>query len=217
MTSAAKQREVIERIYSEGLNDGDLTAADRYLTPDFINNGSHDDSMSGPEAFKHTIKIQRSAFSDIKYEILDFMSDGDKAAIRWVMHGRHTGPFIGIPPTGLQIEHHGMIFFRFEGRRSPSGGAWSTTSPSSASCSPAASPPAPSPRAVPAVGSPPPDEHSDPAVAPGGCPVSPAGQPPGAPRGHRSPNTCTRRRPCRSPGGWHVSIAGWRTISWGPS
>lgn len=117
MTTAEKQREVIDRIYSEGLNDGDLTAADRYLTPDFRNNGSHDDSMSGPEAFKHTIKIQRGAFSDIKYEILDFMSDGDKAAIRWVMHGRHTGPFIGIPATGLQIEHHGMIFFRFEGEK----------------------------------------------------------------------------------------------------
>lgn len=117
MISPEKQREIVDRVYDEGLNKGDLSAADRYLTPDFRNNGSHDDSMSGPEAFKHTIKVQRSAFSDIKYEILDFISQGDKAAIRWVMRGRHTGPFIGIPATGLEVEHHGMIFFRFEGEK----------------------------------------------------------------------------------------------------
>ncbi|MFJ5639081.1 ester cyclase [Streptomyces sp. NPDC093223] len=111
----AQQRELIEKVFHEGLDLGDLSAADRYLTADFRNNGSHDDSMRGPEAFKHTIRIQQSAFSEIKYEILDFISDGDKAAIRWVMHGKHTGPFIGIQPTGLQVQHQAIIWFRFEG------------------------------------------------------------------------------------------------------
>ncbi|GGT37449.1 ester cyclase [Streptomyces chromofuscus] len=115
--TAEQQREVIEKVFHEGLDLGDLSAADRYLTADFRNHGSHDDSMRGPEAFKHTIKIQQSAFSDIRYEILDFISMGDKAAIRWVMHGKHTGPFIGIPPTGLQVQHQAIIWFRFEGDR----------------------------------------------------------------------------------------------------
>ncbi|MCT4356199.1 ester cyclase [Streptomyces sp. Je 1-79] len=117
MTSAEKLREVVDKVYDEGLNGGDLSVADRHLTADFRNNGSHDDSMRGPEAFKHTIKVQRGAFSDVKYEILDFVAQDDKAAVRWVMRGRHTGPFIGIPATGLEIEHHGMIIFRFEGEK----------------------------------------------------------------------------------------------------
>ncbi|MEU0671736.1 ester cyclase [Streptomyces sp. NPDC006172] len=115
--NAEQQKELIEKVFHEGLDLGDLSAADRYLTADFRNHGSHDDSMRGPEAFKHTIKIQQSAFSDIKYEILDFIAMGDKAAIRWVMHGRHTGPFIGIQPTGLQVQHQAIIWFRFEGDR----------------------------------------------------------------------------------------------------
>lgn len=115
--SAERQREIIDLIYNEGLNSGDLSAADKYLSPNFKSTGSHDDSLRGPEAFKKTILIQRSAFSDVKYEILDFISQGDKAAIRWVMRGRHTGPFIGVPPTGKQVEHHGMIMFRFEGEQ----------------------------------------------------------------------------------------------------
>ncbi|MFE3169361.1 ester cyclase [Streptomyces sp. NPDC059224] len=113
--TADQQKELIEKVFHEGLDLGDLSAADRYLTADFRNNGSHDDSMRGPEAFKHTIRIQQSAFSGIKYEILDFISMGDKAAIRWVMHGKHTGPFIGIKPTGLQVQHQAIIWFRFEG------------------------------------------------------------------------------------------------------
>ncbi|MFD4606335.1 ester cyclase [Streptomyces sp. NPDC058464] len=115
--TADQQKELIEKVFHEGLDLGDLSAADRYLTADFRNHGSHDDSMRGPEAFKHTIRIQQSAFSDIKYEILDFIAMGDKAAIRWVMHGRHTGPFIGIQPTGLQVQHQAIIWFRFEGDR----------------------------------------------------------------------------------------------------
>ncbi|MCB5169608.1 ester cyclase [Streptomyces bambusae] len=113
--TAEQQKELVEKVFHEGLDLGDLSAADRYLTADFRNHGSHDDSMRGPEAFKHTIRIQQSAFSEIKYEILDFISQGDKAAIRWVMHGKHTGPFIGIAPTGLQVQHQAIIWFRFEG------------------------------------------------------------------------------------------------------
>jgi steroid delta-isomerase-like uncharacterized protein len=115
MSNAEKQKEIVNAVFTEGLTNGDLSAADRYLTADFRNHGSHDDSMVGPEAFKHTIRIQRSAFTDIKYEIVDFISDGDRAAIRWIMYGTHTGPFIGIPATGRSVEHHAAIFFRFEG------------------------------------------------------------------------------------------------------
>lgn len=117
MSNPEKHREVIEKIFLEGLNKGDFSVADTYLTPDFRNHGSHDDSLTGPEAFKHTIRKQRGAFSDIKYEILDFISMGDKAAIRWIMHGRHTGEFLGVPPTGKQVEHHAIIWLRFEGDR----------------------------------------------------------------------------------------------------
>jgi len=116
-TNPEKQREIINKIFLEGLNNGDFSVADNYLTPDFRNHGSHDDSLRGPEAFKNTIRIQRSAFSDIKYEILDFISMGDRAAIRWVMHGRHTGPFLGVPATGKEVEHHAIIWLRFEGEK----------------------------------------------------------------------------------------------------
>jgi predicted ester cyclase len=115
VASAELQRAVVDKIWLEGLNKGDLSIADDYLTPDFRNHGSHDDSLTGPESFKLTIRKQRSGFSDIEYEILDFLSDGDKATVRWIMRGKHTGEFLGIPPTGKTVEHHAILILRFEG------------------------------------------------------------------------------------------------------
>jgi predicted ester cyclase len=113
--SLARQREIIDAVYNQGLNDGDLSVAEKYLTPDYRSHGSYDDSITGPASFKMTIEMQHRSFSDIRYEVLDVVSMGDKSAIRWVMRGRHTGPFVGIPPTGMEIEHNAMIFLRFEG------------------------------------------------------------------------------------------------------
>jgi len=113
--SAERQREIVDKIYLDGLNNGNLAIADEYLAADFRNHGSHDDSLTGPEAFKFTIRKQRSGFSDIRYEILDFVSQGDKAVVRWIMHGKHTGEFLGVPPTGKIVQHHAILILRFEG------------------------------------------------------------------------------------------------------
>ncbi len=115
VANADRQRQVIDEIYEIGLNGGDLSIADKHLTANFRNHGSHDDSLTGPEAFKLTITKQRSGFSEVRYEILDFLSMGERACVRWVMHGVHTGEFIGVPPTGKRIEHHAILILRFEG------------------------------------------------------------------------------------------------------
>jgi predicted ester cyclase len=115
VASVERQRQVVDEIYEIGLNGGDLTIADKHFTPDFRNHGSHDDSVTGPDGFKLTITKQRSGFSDVRYEILDFLSMGDRCCVKWVMHGVHTGEFIGVPPTGKRVEHHAIIILRFEG------------------------------------------------------------------------------------------------------
>lgn len=115
--SIERQREIIDAVYNQGLNAGDMSVAEKYLTEDYQSHGSYDDSVRGPASFRLTIEMQHRSFSDVKYEVLDVVGQGDKSAIRWVMRGRHTGPFIGIPPTGMEIEHNAMIFLRFEGEK----------------------------------------------------------------------------------------------------
>lgn len=113
MAAEPEIKDIVRRLYFEGLNGGDLSVADELLTSDFRNNGGFDDEP-GPENFKETIRRMRSAFSDLEYVIDDMIAEGDRVAVRWTMKGKHTGKFMGVEPTGKDIEHHAMVMFRTE-------------------------------------------------------------------------------------------------------
>lgn len=45
-----------------------------------------------------------AAFSDLCHTVEDELIDGDKVAVRFVMTGKHTGAFFGIPATNRTIK-----------------------------------------------------------------------------------------------------------------
>jgi len=54
----------------------------------------------GHEAFARAFY---AAFSDLHHVIEDVFAAEDRVAVRFVLHGTHTGPFFGIPPTGRAV------------------------------------------------------------------------------------------------------------------
>jgi steroid delta-isomerase-like uncharacterized protein len=57
------------------------------------------------------------AFPDVAVHIDEVIEDGDRMAARFRMTGTHTGPFMGLPPSGRPFTVHGQTFLRFaEGR-----------------------------------------------------------------------------------------------------
>jgi predicted ester cyclase len=55
-----------------------------------------------------------SAFSNVSYTVEDALADGDKVVLRWVIRGRHTGLFQGMPPTGKDFRLTGITIIRVE-------------------------------------------------------------------------------------------------------
>ncbi len=53
-----------------------------------------------------------AAFPDASATIEDMVAEGDKVAIRVTWRGTHKGEFIGIAPTGKQIEMTNTLIFR---------------------------------------------------------------------------------------------------------
>ncbi len=45
-----------------------------------------------------------TAFPDLRHTIEDIMADGDKVVLRLSDYGTHEGEFMGIPPTGKEIQ-----------------------------------------------------------------------------------------------------------------
>ena len=55
---------------------------------------------AGHEAFSHAFY---TAFPDLRHEIEQVVATEDRAVVRFVLHGTHTGTLFGIPATGRPV------------------------------------------------------------------------------------------------------------------
>lgn len=68
----------------------------------------------GPEALMATARWLHTAFSDLRWEVLDAVAEGDTVVLHATMQGVHTGPFVAygedarpkvvFPPTGRSFK-----------------------------------------------------------------------------------------------------------------
>lgn len=97
------------------LSTGYRELVDAYAADEFVGYASGmPGPHRGPAELKQTLATFRAGFPDLTSEILDSCADGDVAAVHWVSRGTHEGEFVGIDPTGTEIEFEGMELVRFE-------------------------------------------------------------------------------------------------------
>ena len=100
-----------ERIWVEGLNSGDVSAADRAFTPECtIHMTGVPQPVEGIGAWKELVQGLLTAFPDLHFTIEDQIEDGDRVALRWRATGTQRGPFGPVPATNRPIEIDGIIF-----------------------------------------------------------------------------------------------------------
>lgn len=84
--------------------DPDL--ADELVDPEYAPEWVHIDKK-GPAQIKHEIKYFRSAFPDLKYEIVETAALADRVWIRYRARGTQLGSAWGFPATGKNVEFDG--------------------------------------------------------------------------------------------------------------
>jgi steroid delta-isomerase-like uncharacterized protein len=92
-------------------NRGDETAIDRLMSPSAKFHGlpsSDGEPIVGPAAFKPFFQSFRQAFPDIKVRVLRTVCEGDMVACHCGVTGTHSGPGLGVEPTGSPIHIDGM-------------------------------------------------------------------------------------------------------------
>lgn len=88
--------------------DGETTAFEEIVAPDYARH-----SKSGAEAIDDVIRqieAQHAAFSEFNVEILHAVEDSEMIAIHWQTTGKHTGEYMGVPPTGRTVQVTGASF-----------------------------------------------------------------------------------------------------------
>jgi steroid delta-isomerase-like uncharacterized protein len=109
MDHAKTMRSTYERI-----NAGDIAGFGDLVADDFVEH----QGMPAVPTKEGTLEFFRAllaAFPDWRMNVEDLIAGGDKAVARVTVTGTHRGEFMGVPPTGTQVEVELIDIMRFDG------------------------------------------------------------------------------------------------------
>jgi predicted ester cyclase len=101
--SAEENKALVRREQEELWNHtGNLDAAEELFAPEQA------------EAAKQEAADFRQGFPDVVSTIEDIIAEGDKVVAHWRARATHQGEYMGIPPTGKEVEFTGISLYRIE-------------------------------------------------------------------------------------------------------
>ena len=113
-SSAQRAKQVARRYVEEVWNEGNVDGMDEILTTNQVYHDPMSDGAEGLHEFKRFIRGYREAFPDPRYEVEEYIAEGDKATFWGRVTGTHEGPFMGFEPTGNGIDIMGIGVVRVE-------------------------------------------------------------------------------------------------------
>ena len=93
---------------------GDLDTFDELLAANFVDHDPAPDQGPGVEGLKGFFRSLRTAFPDLKVTPVHAVPTEDHLAIAYTIEGTHTGPLMGISPSGKRVMVRGMQIARYE-------------------------------------------------------------------------------------------------------
>ncbi len=112
---AKENARIVRRIYEELWNERRLEVAEEVIAEDGTNYDTGLVPMPfGPEEMKGTVRMVTAAFPDNRHEVEEVIAEGDKVVLRCTLTGTHEGAFMGIPPTGREMEVTEIHVYRLE-------------------------------------------------------------------------------------------------------
>src|SRR5215211_4568086 len=105
--TAADQTETARRALEEVCSGRDLDGIARVYHPEFVDHVNRF-TYRGHKGARRSVALYLELFSDLRFEVDDQVSEGDKVASRWTLRGTH---------RGREVELRGIVISRFEDGR----------------------------------------------------------------------------------------------------
>jgi len=102
LTQAAQNKALVRRFFDEVLNQQQMAVLDQIIAPDFRT--TFPATPAGREGFKQALAVFFRAFPDTHNHVEDMIAEGDRVVVRGHLTATHQGEFMGIPPTGKQVQ-----------------------------------------------------------------------------------------------------------------
>ena len=115
MATEQANKEFARRWNEEIWDQQNLGVIDDLVADDFVGRDpSRPEPVRGPEGVREVVEILFSAFPDTQVDLEGVVAEGDRIAMRITASGTHEGEFMGIEPTGEEMEVSVMTFQRIE-------------------------------------------------------------------------------------------------------
>ena len=100
---------------AEMFGGADTSVAGQYIAENAVDHqGVPGLDTNGVEGFQRMVAFYRSAFPDMKAEVMAVIAEGDLVTMQFHMTGTNTGVFMGMPATGKKIDIEGVDIMRFQ-------------------------------------------------------------------------------------------------------
>jgi steroid delta-isomerase-like uncharacterized protein len=110
-----ENRVACRRWFEDVWNNGRESVIDEMIAPDAVAGGlaQHGRPLVGPAAFREFYRPMKSALPDIRITVDDVIAEGDQTACRLTARGTHTGPGLGVPPSGRAVTFTAIVWLRW--------------------------------------------------------------------------------------------------------
>ena len=108
MDNAATMRIAYERI-----NAGDISGFGDLVADDFVEHEEVPGLPPTKDGVLDYFRLLLAAFPDMRMDVEDLLADGDKTVARVRATATHDGEFMGVPPTGKQVDLQLIDIMRF--------------------------------------------------------------------------------------------------------
>jgi predicted ester cyclase len=112
--SLAEANKALVRNYYAIVNTSDLKGYEDLLSPDYLRHVSDNAALLNGDANKKRMLGFHAVFPDFLLTIEEIVAEGDLVAAHCVFTGTQEAPFLGIPPTNIQIKIWSVEVFRIE-------------------------------------------------------------------------------------------------------
>lgn len=100
----AHNKLVVQRFNQEVITQGNRASFEHLMDPAFTNHAAPAGADAGPEGMWHTFtQVLRPALPDLAVTILEQVAEGELVTTRKRLTGTHTGPLLGVAPTGRPV------------------------------------------------------------------------------------------------------------------
>jgi hypothetical protein len=124
MANVQASTQAVEALFTQVFRDGNYDLADKILTEDFRFQYPFPGFAPGPEGIKQFSREFHQGFPGFEVEVNDLFgteteSGAAEVSIRWTLRGHHTGPFLGIQPTGNYVTVSAIGIYTGPGQKPP--------------------------------------------------------------------------------------------------